>query len=145
MENIKAKFQLLDNYVKKYSIELNRKIQNNEEIEINGKIRFGIVNVNKEENLIGEIELANEIDLLIDEKNVGKINIVMGALFEGELEIEEQFEEMLKLNGATTLSNLMRAYVASNTALSGMPTIILPLINFVEFFKKDKKENNIKN
>lgn len=145
MENIKAKFQLLDNYVKEYSIELKRKIQNTEEIEINGKIGFGILNVTKKENLIGEIELTNEIDLIINEDTVGKINIVMGALFEGTLEIEEQFEEMLKLNGATTLSNLMRAYVASNTALSGMPTIILPLINFVDFFKKDKIENNKKN
>lgn len=145
MENIKAKFQLLDNYVKKYSIELKRKIQNTEEIEINGKIGFGILNVTKKENLIGEIELTNEIDLIINEENVGKINIVMGALFEGTLDIEEQFEEMLKLNGATTLSNLMRAYVASNTALSGMPTIMLPLINFVDFFKKDKIENNKKN
>ena len=145
MENIKAKFQLLDNYVKEYSIELKRKIQNTEEIEINGKIGFGILNVTKKEKLIGEIELTNEIDLIINEDTVGKINIVMGALFEGTLEIEEQFEEMLKLNGATTLSNLMRAYVASNTALSGMPTIILPLINFVDFFKKDKIENNKKN
>ena len=54
---------------------------------------------------------------------------------------ENVFEKMLKLNGATTLSNIMRAYVISNTSLSGMPTIVIPLINFVEFFKirEDKK------
>lgn len=58
----------------------------------------------------------------------------MGALFQGDLEIEKDFEKMLKLNGATTLSHLMRAYVASNTALSGMPTIMVPMVNFGEFF-----------
>ncbi len=140
MGNIKAKFQLLDSYIKKYSMEVNRKIQNNEEIEIDGQMGFGIVQITKTEELIGEIELTNKIILKINNKEVGTINIVMGALFNGTLDIEEDFEKMLKLNGATTLSNLMRAYVASNTALSGMPTIMVPMINFVEFFnnKEDK-------
>lgn len=139
MGNIKAKFQLLDSYIKKYSMEVNRKIQNNEEIEIDGQMGFGIVQITKTEELIGEIELTNKIILKINNKEVGTINIVMGALFNGTLDIEEDFEKMLKLNGATTLSNLMRAYVASNTALSGMPTIMVPMINFVEFF--NNKEN----
>ena len=140
MGNIKAKFQLLDSYIKKYSMEVNRKIQNNEEIEIDGQMGFGIVQITKTEELIGEIELTNKIILKINNIEVGTINIVMGALFNGTLDIEEDFEKMLKLNGATTLSNLMRAYVASNTALSGMPTIMVPMINFVEFFnnKEDK-------
>ena len=64
MENIKAKFQLLDNYVKNYSLDLKRKIQNNEDVEVNGQISFGIVNITKEDSLIGEVELANEIDLI---------------------------------------------------------------------------------
>ena len=42
MGNIKAKFQLLDSYIKKYSMEVNRKIQNNEEIEIDGQMGFDI-------------------------------------------------------------------------------------------------------
>lgn len=138
MENIKAKLQLLDNYTKEYSLEVKRKIQNNEDIEVNGQISFGIINITKENNLMGEVELVNDIDLVVKGEKVGKIHIVMGALFEGELEIEKEFEKMLQINGATTLSQLMRAYVMSNTSLSGMPTIIIPLINFVEFFKNAK-------
>lgn len=143
MGTIKAKFQLLDNYVKEYSLKVNRKIQNNEEMEIDGKISFKIININKNENkrIIGEIELANEIELIIKGEHIGKINIVMGALFEGDIEIEKDFEDMLKINGATTLSHLMRAYVSTNTSLSGMQTIMLPLINFAEFFKNSKKNN----
>lgn len=141
MENIKAKLQLLDNYTKEYSLEVKRKIQNNEDIEVNGQISFGIINITKDNNLIGEVELVNDIDLVVKDEKVGKIHIVMGALFEGELEIEKEFEKMLQINGATTLSQLMRAYVMSNTSLSGMPTIIIPLINFVEFFKNAKERN----
>lgn len=140
MENIKAKFQLLDNYVKNYTLEMNRKIQFNEVVEVNGKISFGIIQITKKEDLLGEIELANDIDLVINNEKVGKIHIVMGALFEGEKELEKEFENMLKFNGATTLASLMRAYVMSNTALSGMPTVIIPLINFVEFFKNNEKK-----
>ena len=138
MGNIKAKFQLLDNYIKKYSMEVNRKIQNNEEIEIDGQIGFGIVKITKTDELIGEIELTNEIVLKANNEEIGTITIAMGALFKGDLGIEEDFEKMLRLNGATTLSHLMRAYIASNTALSGMPTIMIPMINFVEFFKNEE-------
>ena len=62
MENIKAKFQLLDNYVKNYSMEVKRKIQNNEDIEINGQISFGVIKITKGDGLLGEVELANDID-----------------------------------------------------------------------------------
>lgn len=140
MENIKAKFQLLDNYVKNYSMEVKRKIQSNEEIEINGQISFGIIKITKDKSLIGEVELTNEIDLMVNKEKIGRIHIVLGALFEGELEIEKQFEDMLKLNGATTLSHMMRTYITTNTALNGMPTITLPLINFVEFFKNEENK-----
>ena len=90
MGNIKAKFQLLDNYIKKYSMEVNRKIQNNEEIEIDGQIGFGIVNISKTDELIGEIELTNEIVLKSNGEEIGTINVVMGALFQGDLEIEKE-------------------------------------------------------
>ena len=142
MENIKAKYQLLDSYVKNYSLNLKRKIQNNEDVEVKGQIGFGIVNITKKDNLVGEVELANKIELIIKEENVGEIQISMGALFEGELEIEKDFERMLQINGATTLSHMMRTYIITNTALSGMPTITLPLINFVEFFKNAKHSKN---
>lgn len=143
MDNIKAKFQLLDNFVKNYSIEVKRKIQSNEIVEIDGQISFGIVNITKEdERLIGEIELTNELELMINGEKVGKIYITMGALFEGKIEIEKEFENMLKLNGATTLSHMIRTYITTNTALNGMPIITLPLINFVEFFKNEKNGKN---
>ena len=64
----------------------------------------------------------------------------MQALFTGNKEIEnKKFEEMLKYNGASILSQIIRAYIITNTSLSGMPTINLPMINFIEFFNKSEK------
>ncbi len=52
---------------------------------------------------------------------------------------KHKFEEMLKINGATTLSHLIRAYVYTTTGLSGMPQISTPMMNFVKFFKEAKE------
>ena len=51
----------------------------------------------------------------------------------------KKFEEMLKLNGATTLSHLIRAYIFAVTGLSGIPQISTPMINFVDFFENAKE------
>lgn len=144
MKEIKAKFQLLDNYIRKYTLNVENRIPENSNIDIRGQIGFSIISISeKDDEFIGEIELNHSIDLLVDEKNQGKIEIEMGALFSAEKEIgKKEFEEMLKINGATTLSHLIRAYIASNTALSSMPKIMMPLINFIEFFEKKENKKN---
>lgn len=144
MKEIKAKFQLLDNYIRKYTLNVENRIPENSNIDIRGQIGFSIISISeKDDEFIGEIELNHSIDLLVDERNQGKIEIEMGALFSAEKEIgKKEFEEMLKINGATTLSHLIRAYIASNTALSSMPKIMMPLINFIEFFEKKENKKN---
>lgn len=142
MKEINAKFQLLDNYVKKYTLEVERRIPENAEIEMNGKISFQLINIEEtEEELIGEIELDNKIELVERNEIQGRIEIQMGAIFSADKGTDKnEFEEMLKINGATTLSHLTRAYIASNTALSSMPKITIPLINFIEFFEQQKEK-----
>lgn len=144
METIQAQFQMLDSYVKEYSLKVLEKIEQNSDININGKLAFGIINIREENDcLIGEIELANDLEIIIDEEKKAEIRIVMGGLFKySEINEKEKFEKMLKINGTTTLAHLIRTYIHTNTAISGMPTIITPMINFVEFFKE--QENKIK-
>lgn len=144
METIQAQFQMLDSYVKEYSLKVLEKIEQNSDININGKLAFGIINIREENDcLIGEIELANDLEIIIDEEKKAEIRIVMGGLFKySEVNEKEKFEKMLKINGTTTLAHLIRTYIHTNTAISGMPTIITPMINFVEFFKE--QENKIK-
>ena len=119
-----------------------KEITENMDTKINGQIEFGIVKITtKEDMLIGEIELSNTLEIISKEKSLAQIQIVMRGLFSGDVKLEKSdFEEMLKINGATTLSHLIRSYIHTNTAISGMPNIIVPMINFVQFFK----ENEIK-
>ena len=123
-------------YLKKFGEDNN--------LELGANIGFRIINVNKKD-MIGQIELKYDVDLIVDEKESGKIILVMNALFKVEEKINEKdFEEKLKIDGATTLSHLCRAYISTATALSGMPTINMPLINFNQFFEDAVEENNAK-
>ena len=56
---------------------------------------------------------------------------------------EENFNDMLELNGVVTLSQLARAYVMSVTALSGInPPVKLPMINVISLREKKKSREN---
>ncbi len=142
---IQADFQLIDNYISEFSLKVFEKIQPTTELGINANIGFGILNINEKE-MIGQIELRYDVDIIDNSnKNIAKIIIVMNALFKGSETLKKiDFEEMLKINGATTLSHLCRAYIHSATAQSGMPTVVMPLINFYEFFENANKPKNKK-
>ena len=141
MENTQAQFQMLDNYVKEYSLKVDRKLTEEMDITMDGHVEFRIINISeKDDILIGEIELVNDLNLLVEEKIVATIHIVMGGLFKYNNKAEkDKFENMLKINGAATLSHFIRTYIHSNSVLSGMPGIITPMINFVDFFKDENK------
>lgn len=151
MSNIKAKIQLLDKYVKEYQMILKGKIDETSETEISCSLGFGIVNIQEEEkNKIGQIQMDYDIQLIKEKEEIGTIHLDIQALFEGEEGMsKKEFEEMLKYNGAATLSQIARAYIISNTSLSGMPTINLPMLNFVEFFEDsetgERKITNVTN
>lgn len=142
MKSVQAQFQMLDSYVKEYNLKSVTKLSESMDINIDGHVEFRIVNISEsEDSLIGEIELSNKLDLTVDEELRAQINITMGGLFKYDNKDEkEKFEQMLKLNGATALSHFIRTYIHTNTAMSGMPSIITPMINFVEFFKDENNE-----
>ena len=41
-------------------------------------------------------------------------------------------KKRLSINGAAVLYQEMRAFITANTALSSIPNVILPMVNFVE-------------
>ena len=145
-KTVQACFQLLDNSVKEFSVTCEQKIAKEEGINLSGQVGFRIIDIFPKDNLfIGQIELINDIDISTKNNKNAKIHISMIGLFNANIEIgKEKFEEMLKINGATTLSHFTRTYVQAVTSLSGMPTIITPMMNFVEFFKneEDKIDKN---
>ena len=142
---VQAEFQLMDNYISDFSLKVFEKIKETKDLGINANIGFRLVNIN-EKDLIGQIELKYDINITENEKDVAKIVLVMNALFKGSGKInKETFEQMLKINGATTLSHLCRAYINTATSLSGMPPITMPLINFHEFFRHAKESQDLNN
>lgn len=145
MKNIQAQLKILDNYVKEYSMSVDTKIPENSNLNIEGGLGFRIINITKndDENYIGEIELINKIEIYLEKEKVGKIDIIIGAIFECSKDMKEtEVKNMLKFNAAPTLYSIMRAYINANTSLSNMPTINIPMINFVEFFKNSTIREN---
>ena len=145
-KSVQALFQLQDSYIKDFNLHSIKKIDKSENINIVGQVGFRILNIREDkESFVGQIELINDLKVSIKEEECADIHISMCGLFLGIKNKEydrNKFEEMLKLNGATTLSHLIRAYVYTATGLSGMPQISTPMINFVEFFKNAKEVKN---
>ena len=141
MENVKKGIQLIDHMVQDYEMHLNNKIQENLNIELNCTITFKLVKIEeKEKEKIGQISLDYTVDLAENKNNLGKIHLIMQALFTTSLDISnEEFENMLKYDGTATAMPIIKACVASNTALSGMPTIKLPAIDPAVFFQNENK------
>lgn len=134
---VQQNFQLMDNYISEFSLDVFEKIGLDRDLDININMSFSIVNV-IENDLLGQIELQYNIDLKDNNKKqkneVGKILITMNAIFKSSENISvDDFVEKLKTEGVQTLSHLCRAYISSTTAMSGMPTIMIPLINFSDF------------
>lgn len=143
---VEANMQLIDNYISEFSLNVFEKINKDRDLDVNGNIGFRIVNIS--DSLLGQIELKYDIDISDTgnkEKKLAKIILNMNALFQGTGDIDKKkYEEMLKINGSETLSHLCRAYINTTTALSGMPTITLPLMNFNELFKNAEQKNKEK-
>ena len=133
--NVQAQFQMQDSYVKEFKLETIKKVDSKKNLSIAGQVGFRVINIREEEEkFVGQIELINDLDV--------NIHISMMGLFTGMKSQDydqNKFEYMLKINGATTLSNLIRTYVYTVTGLSGMPQINTPMINFFEFFKNAKE------
>jgi preprotein translocase subunit SecB len=138
---VQAYFQMLDSYISKFSLDVYRKIRSNEILDIKVNVGFRIVNINKKDKeIIGQIELAYDLSIEVNKESVAKIRLITNGLFKGnDVTEDKKFEEMLKMNGAPTLSNLARAHINATTSLSGMPPIIVPLINFAQFFENATK------
>lgn len=144
--SVQAQFQLLDSYIKEFEIHTIQKINEKKDININGQLGFRINGINENKgNFIGEIELINDIKIVCNNDEYANIHVSMIGVFSASkdgIDDKEKFEGMLKINGATTLSHLIRAYVYSVTGLSGIPQITTPMINFIDFFKNLEEEKN---
>lgn len=139
---MKAKMQMIDNYITKYEFKVNRKITSNESISVDINLTYKILEPQEYDNyiLVG-IELRDELTLRNKQNNndLGKIDVIIYGIFKFNKDIEqEEIQKLLKINGVSILYQQLRAYISTNTALSqSVPTINLPIMNFANADKED--------
>lgn len=78
-----------------------------------------------------------DLDLCIQRKE-GEFNLHLSleGCFEGTSFTEDQFHEMLLINGASTLYSIGRSIILTTCSLSaGGAQILLPMVNFVDLYK----------
>ena len=132
---MKINMQMIDKYVKEYNFIVNRKILPNENLKFEGKLDYRQMKPEeKEDNIVVGIELQSSINICDENKvELGRIKLCMRGTFIFNKEItEEEMKKRLSINGAAVLYQEMRAFITANTALSSVPNVILPMVNFVE-------------
>ena len=129
---MEAKMQLLDYYINKYKFEMKKKVLQNTDLKIDGKLGYRILNKEEKENFINiGLEIQNSI-VIAEDKEIGKIDLTMVGIFSFDKKInKDKMEKLLKVNGVAILYQQMRAYINATTSLSSsIPAIILPVLNF---------------
>lgn len=126
--------KMIDRYVKDYNFNVKRKIMPSENIKYDGKLDYKQMKPEKiENNIVVGIELQSYLTITDDKEEIGNINLCMrGTFVFNEGISDEEIKRRLSINGATVLYQEMRTYIIANTALSGIPNVILPMVNFTE-------------
>ena len=151
LSDILADFQLEGTRIKSITTKNDFVILPPEEKrEISIKINNSLSEIHKNErnncyyaNLILDLTATvNEIET----KKFFEINIVIDGLFSFTGENKDEFNNMLLLNGNTTLYSIARANVLTISSMSfANGEIMLPMINFVKLMQQKINEENAEN
>lgn len=137
---IESDFQFIDSYIRNSNLEIFNRNIDDSKLNLSVKVKFS--NIRKEKNeLTAELRLKNIVKIIgKDKENVCvQIEVEMAGIFKGHNMDNEKFMHYMKYSGTPIISQLIRSYIMNITALSGINTIRIPLINYVEFFKENNK------
>ena len=115
-----------------------------ENVTVDFGVDYKISDIHEENDChAANIDLLFNINGIADNKEkIFFIKLIMVGLFSGDSSelSQDEFKDMLKVNGVATLIQLGRSYVTAITALSGFKKQInLPMINVFEL--NEMKEN----
>ena len=135
-----ADFQFLGNRVAKFTLET-RFVEEKAEGRVEFDFDYEIRSMEEgEERFSAVLALMVNVRASKGRNLIFKLSLDMEGLFSGcrEKLSNDQFVQMLELNGLITLLHLCRAYVITVTAQSGInPPVRLPMINVLKL--KEKK------
>lgn len=147
MENkkIMSDFQFIDSYIKNSEMKIHNRNINDSQLELG--IEVNISNIKKNDNeLSAELRLKNIIKIKDkkEENILVEINVEMAGIFKAHNMEEEKFMQFMKFSGTPVVSQAIRSYVMNISALAGIDTIRIPLVNYVEFFKNNDENKEVK-
>ena len=133
LKNSIADFQFIANRVSNFALETKDVDQKGEKVKVNYDIDYNILrNVYEDGKYTGLLEFIVRVNAKIMDDSLFNIIMIMEGVFIGNPNklSEEQFKNMLELNGVATLSQLSRAYIISMSSISGLnPPVKLPMLN----------------
>lgn len=99
-----------------------------------------------EDRHFGVIRLAIKVNEMVEDDEISTtVNMEIEGAFVGNphLLTEEQFRNMLEINGVATLSHIARTQIMNVTSMSGAnERIVLPMINILEVKEMKDKDTS---
>lgn len=137
--NIMSDFQFIDSYIKSSNYRIHNRNIKNSKLELGIEVNISELKENKEE-LSAELRLKNLVKINDNQGNVlVEIDVEMAGIFRAHNMDKDKFIQFMKFSGTPIISQSIRSYIMNISALGGIETIRIPLINYVEFFKNDDK------
>jgi preprotein translocase subunit SecB len=144
LKNTVANFQFIANRISNFTLETKDMDIKGEKAKVNYDIDYNIIEIKEDEKLfIGKLEYIVVIKAKVKNKILFKIQLTMEGIFAGGKNklSEEDFRNMIELNGIATLSHLSRAYIISATSLAGInPPVKVPMVNIHVLREMKKKK-----
>lgn len=133
--NIQSDFQFVDSYIVNSNIKIIERNIKKGTIEVQVSVAISEIMEKNGEKYV-ETRLINNVK--INNSDTKQTYVIIDVEMSGEFKsknlTDEDFEEYIKFSGIPMLSQSIRAYVMSLTALSGIKPVRIPMINFKEYF-----------
>lgn len=134
MENqVKSKLRFVNYKVMEVHLKQNEKFENDgKPIDVKSTLRHH-TDI-KENNMKIKLEIV-----VFDNAEENNFPFYLRTVLEGEFEIEGDDIEKFEINGISLLYPYARSIISTYTANSNIPTLVLPPINVINYYKSTKK------
>lgn len=144
MESVLASITMLDTMITKFNIQNNVKVTSNDKSNVKFQFSVGLpVELDIKEE-VNNFEIGLRVNVIVEEAESNRLVTNIESEIKGVFEVKSKDKEkilaMLKYNGIPLLFQELRAYITGVTAMSHNKEIILPMINFFNYF--NEKEDN---
>ena len=134
MENqVKSKLRFVNYKVMEVFLKQNEKFENERrpiDVQFTLKHHTDI----KGNNMKIKLEIV-----VFDNAEENNFPFYLKTVLEGEFEIEGDDIEKFEINGISLLYPYVRSIISTYTANSNIPTLVLPPINVINYYKSNKK------